>query len=81
MAEAAWPNLAAMFFDQAERLGDKPLFWAKRDGAYEAMSWRQAAAKAGALAAGLEALGVVPATGSSWYPRTAPNGPSPTSPS
>ena len=60
MAEAAWPNLAAMFFDQAERLGDKPLFWAKRDGAYEAMSWRQAAAKAGALAAGLEALGVVP---------------------
>ena len=60
MAEATWPNLAAMFFDQADRLGDKPLFWAKRDGAYEAMSWRQAAAKTGALAGGLKALGVVP---------------------
>ena len=60
MAETAWPNLAAMFFDQALRLGDKPLFWAKRDGAFESISWRHSAAKVGALAAGLKALGVVP---------------------
>ena len=60
MVEATWPNLAAMFFDQAGRLGDKPLFWAKRDGVFESMSWRQAAAKAGDLAGGLKALGAVP---------------------
>ena len=60
MAEATWPNLAAMFFDQADRLGDKPLFWSKKDGVFESMSWRHAAAKAGALADGLKALGVVP---------------------
>jgi long-chain acyl-CoA synthetase len=60
MAETTWPNLAAMFFDQARRLGDKPLFWAKKDGAYESISWRGAAATVGALAGGLKALGVVP---------------------
>ena len=60
MAEASWPNLAAMFFDQARHLGDKPLFWAKRGGAFESISWRHAAAKVGALAGGLKALGVVP---------------------
>ena len=60
MAEQTWPNLAAMFFDQAGRLGDKPLFWAKKGGAYESISWRGAAAKVDALAGGLKALGVVP---------------------
>ena len=53
-----WPSLTAMFFDQAERLGDKPFLWAKHEGAYQAMSWRQAAEKVRGLAAGLRALGL-----------------------
>ncbi len=55
-----WPNLVTMFFDQAERLADKPFLWAKTDGVYREMSWRQAADRVGALAGGLEALGVAP---------------------
>ncbi len=55
-----WPTLTAMFFDQADRLGEKPFLWAKRDGRYESLSWREAAAKARALAHGLRALGLDP---------------------
>ena len=55
-----WPTLTAMFFDQADRLGEKPFLWAKRDGRYESLSWREAAAKARALAHGLRALGLEP---------------------
>ena len=41
------PNLPAMFFDRAARHGDRPFLWAKRDGAYRPLSWREAA-RAGA---------------------------------
>ncbi|HEB80146.1 MAG TPA: long-chain fatty acid--CoA ligase [Rhodospirillales bacterium] len=58
MSAQAWPNLATMFFEQAERLGGKPFLWAKRDGAYAPLSWRQAADKIRALAHGLHKLGV-----------------------
>ena len=60
MNDQTWPNLASMFFEQAERHGDKPFLWAKTDGAYRPLSWRQAAGQAGALAGSLEALGVAP---------------------
>ena len=52
------PSLAAMFFDWAAKKGDRPFLWAKRDGAYRAISWREAARDVGALARGLRALGV-----------------------
>jgi long-chain acyl-CoA synthetase len=56
-----WPNLAAMFFDQAERRGDANFLWAKRDGgAFAPLTWRQAAAQAAGLAAALKARGVAP---------------------
>ena len=29
-----WPNLAAMFFDQVDRLGEYPFLWAKRGGTW-----------------------------------------------
>lgn len=53
-------NLAAMFFAQAERLGDKPFIWSKQDAKYRPISWRQAASQARALARGLRALGIAP---------------------
>ncbi|MBF0561060.1 MAG: long-chain fatty acid--CoA ligase [Alphaproteobacteria bacterium] len=56
---ASCPNLAAMFFEQAERLGESPFLWAKRNGCYIATSGREAAALAGALAHGLRNLGLV----------------------
>jgi long-chain acyl-CoA synthetase len=52
------PNLAAMFFDWAAEKGDRPFLWAKRDGVYGPISWRQAAEQVKALARGLRALGV-----------------------
>ena len=54
------PSLAALFFRQAARLGEKPFAWGKRDGAWQAVSWAEAARRAAALAKGLKALGVAP---------------------
>ncbi len=59
-ANTPWPNLASMFFAQAEALGDAPWLWAKRDGAYHPLSWRQVAGDVSALARGLGALGIEP---------------------
>jgi len=56
--ERRWPNLAAMFFDQARRYGDKLFLWAKRDGTYRPISWREAAAQVEGLARGLRGLGL-----------------------
>src|SRR5262245_30213441 len=51
-------SLPAMFFEQAGRLGDKPFLWAKRGGAYQAISWRTAASNVRRLALGLGSLGI-----------------------
>ena len=60
MNEQPIANLAAMFFQQAVRLADKPFLWAKRDGVYTSISWRGAAEQVSALGRGLKKLGVVP---------------------
>jgi long-chain acyl-CoA synthetase len=52
------PSLPAMFFAEAARRGDAPFLWAKRDGIYRALSWRETAEQAGALSRGLRALGI-----------------------
>ena len=51
-------SLPAMFFAQAERLGDKPFLWAKRDGRYRPVSWAEAARDVRRLALGLRSLGI-----------------------
>jgi long-chain acyl-CoA synthetase len=56
--ERNWPNLAAMFFDQARRRGDRPFLWAKHGGVYRPITWREAATQVEALARGLRALGL-----------------------
>ncbi len=53
-----WPNLVAMFFEQAERLGETPFLWSKSQGSYRPLSWREAADRAAALASSLKKLGV-----------------------
>jgi len=58
VTERRWSNLAAMFFDQARRYGDKSFLWAKHDGAYRPITWRAAAAQVEGLARGLRALGL-----------------------
>jgi long-chain acyl-CoA synthetase len=49
-------SLPAMFFAQADRLGDKPFLWAKRDGSYQSVSWAVAARDVRRLALGLRSL-------------------------
>src|SRR6266480_4726321 len=51
-------SLPAMFFGQADRLGDKPFLWAKRDGRYQSLSWAEAARDVRRLALGLRSLGI-----------------------
>lgn len=57
---ASWSNLVGMFFDRAEARGEAPFLWAKRNGAYRAQTWREAAVQVSELARGLRALGVEP---------------------
>ena len=54
----SWPNLVAMFFSQAERMGDRPFLWRKRDGAWTALTWRETAEQARALAGALRGWGL-----------------------
>jgi len=58
MTAPPWPNLAAMFFNQVDRLGDVPFLWAKRDGTYRPLSWGDTAARVTPLARSLRTLGV-----------------------
>jgi long-chain acyl-CoA synthetase len=52
------PNLAAMFFEQAARRGERPFLWLKRDGRYRSISWQEVAQQVTHLARGLRALGI-----------------------
>jgi len=51
-------NLVAMFFDRVEEKGESPFLWAKKDGRYRALTWRETAAQVSELARGLGMLGV-----------------------
>ena len=53
-----WSSLPGMFVEQARHFGDRPLVWAKRDGAYQAMSGRRVDQEMRRLARGLRAVGM-----------------------
>jgi len=55
-----FPNLVTMFFARAREKGDAPFLWTKRDGAWNAISWAEAARQVASLAAGLRAIGLTP---------------------
>jgi len=53
-----FPNLVTMFFTRAAEKGDAPFLWAKAQGQWRSISWREAAEKAARLAAALKAIGL-----------------------
>jgi len=53
----ASPNLIDLFLTQADRLGEKPFLSAKINGAWQAISWAEAARRVCLLAQGLADLG------------------------
>lgn len=54
------PSLPRLFFDQAAKLGDRPLNYRRRAGIWEPASWTETARQVRALARGLMSLGVMP---------------------
>ena len=55
---ATCPNLVSLFFDRAEARGEHPFLWAKENGKYVPLTWREVAAQVSDLARGLKALGI-----------------------
>jgi long-chain acyl-CoA synthetase len=55
-----FPNLVAMFFARVAEKGDEPFLWAKKDGAWQPMSWRETAEQVSSLAAALKGIGLNP---------------------
>jgi long-chain acyl-CoA synthetase len=55
-----FPNLVTMFFTRASEHGDAAFLWAKRDRAWQAISWTGAAQQVAALAASLKKMGLKP---------------------
>ena len=54
------PNLAQLFTRRAAERGDRPMLWAKSDGAYQPWSWRRVDSESRAIAATLAEAGLVP---------------------
>ena len=55
-----FPNLVSMFLTRVREQGDKPFLWAKSEGSWRPLSWRETARQVGALAASLREIGLQP---------------------
>ena len=53
-----FPNLVTMFLTRVREKGDAPFLWAKREGEWRSISWREAARQVAAFAASLRRLGL-----------------------
>ena len=53
-------NLVQMFLARAREKGEAPFLWAKRSGAWQPISWSEAARQVAALAASLKRIGLEP---------------------
>ncbi|MHA1598851.1 MAG: AMP-dependent synthetase/ligase [Alphaproteobacteria bacterium] len=51
-------NLVSMFFERVEEKGEAPFLWAKKNGQYRALTWREVAVQVSEMARGLIELGV-----------------------
>ncbi|MEP7221633.1 MAG: AMP-dependent synthetase/ligase [Novosphingobium sp.] len=54
----ASPNLVSLFLSRADALGEKPFLWAKRGGAWQSLSWAEAARRVCLAAEALLASGL-----------------------
>ena len=52
------PNLVTLFLSRADELGDRPFLHAKRDGRWQAITWREAAERVCLAAEGLRRMGL-----------------------
>ena len=55
-----FPNLVTMFLTRAGENGDRPFLWAKSEGGWQSISWRETARQVGALAESLRRIGLQP---------------------
>ena len=55
-----FPNLVTMFLTRVRENGDKPFLWSKRDGAWQPITYNDAARQVAALAASLRQMGLTP---------------------
>jgi long-chain acyl-CoA synthetase len=55
-----FPNLVTMFLTRVREKGDAPFLWAKREGEWRSISWREAARQVAAFAASLKRVGLEP---------------------
>jgi len=55
-----YPNLVAMFLDRARSRGDAPFLWARREGAWRSLNWKQASDQVCLIARSLRGLGLNP---------------------
>ncbi|HJR83199.1 MAG TPA: AMP-binding protein, partial [Sphingomicrobium sp.] len=55
-----FPNLVSMFLTRVREKGDAPFLWAKREGEWRSISWREAARQAAAFAESLKSIGLEP---------------------
>ena len=53
-------NLVSLFLTRAQEKGEAPFLWAKRDGAWQSISWSEAARQVAALSASLQRIGLQP---------------------
>ena len=53
-------NLVSMFLARAGEKGNEPFLWAKREGAWQSISWAEAARQVANLAASLKRIGLEP---------------------
>ncbi len=54
----AWPSLPALFFEKAHELADRNFLWAKKEGVYRPLTWRQTETAVKELSRGLRGLGL-----------------------
>ena len=55
-----FPNLVTMFLTRVRENGEKPFLWNKRDGAWQSISYAEAARQVAALADSLKGIGLKP---------------------
>ena len=55
-----FPNLVTMFLTRAKERGDRPFLWARREGAWQSVSYAEAARQVAALAGQLKRIGLKP---------------------